>query len=84
MNLLTSRRTYTEIAYLSTSRIMTGFADVRLRDGTSGRLIRRPDGTWLPVLRGIEVDLPQRSWEEAFSRLQHALAAEGVMLRAAG
>lgn len=78
-----NERTYAYTAWMDTSAILGGFADARLADGTSARLMRT-DAGWLPILRGVEVDAPQATWEAALYRLQHVLAGERILLRAAG
>jgi hypothetical protein len=60
---------------------MGGFAEARISDGTSGKIMRLPNGTWQAYLRGIEVDGPQGDHFEAASVLAHKLRAEGIWLR---
>lgn len=78
-----NRRVYQATVWMDISRIVTGEAEAKLPDGASARLLRTDQG-WLPILRGVELDQPQVSWELAFSRVQHYLAAEKLLLRAQG
>lgn len=75
------RWTHNEVTILCTDYLVSGFAEARLRDGTSGRL--ELDGAgWHAKLRGVElVCSPCRTWEEAARLLGQSLAAEHILLR---
>lgn len=77
---MTDRR-YVEVVTMSTSWINLGFADGRISDGTSCRIYRQPNGTWVASLRGVDVWGARATWEQAADDLEHALAAEGLLLR---
>jgi hypothetical protein len=74
-------RTHDEVVNLSTDRIVQGFADARMLDGTSCRVARLDNGTWQAYLRGAAIESPKGTWELAAGDLALHLAAERKHLR---